>query len=285
MSASLRGVGLDRWVPWYVIAWVAVALGACSKSSPSQAEVAALEPSPAVAPSGGGQAASAPSARARRFVRSADLQLEVVAYGPARAGVDAELARAGGYVAQARVERADGAVASAWLELRVPAAELDAFVSGLARFGTVLREELRAEEISEEYYDAQARLGSARSIERRLLQFAEAKTASVNDLLEVERELGRVRGEIESYQGRIAGYDGRVAMSTVSLGMLSRERVSVGTPVAFAERLRHSFRESTRALGGAVRGLLLAIAALLPWLPWVAIGAYVVRRWLRRRVA
>lgn len=165
----------------------------------------------AVTPGAGtdGAADHVPGARERKLVKSAVMRLEVDAYAAAREQLDAALGRAGGHVARARVEHADGSVAFASLELRVPAAALDGFSRELARLGTVLHEEIRTDEISDEYYDAQARLDSSRQLERRLLEFAGSKTSDVKELLEVERELARVREGIETLAGRLAGYDGR----------------------------------------------------------------------------
>lgn len=220
--------------------------------------------------------------RERKLLVSAALQLEVESYAQARAAIDASLARLGGHVARARVEHADGAVASASLELRVPAAELDGLVRELARCGTVLHEEMRADEIGDEYYDAQARLESARQLERRLLEFASQRTSDVQGLLEVERELARVRESVESLSGRIAGYDNQIALSALSIDIVSRLRVSVGEAPALGGRLQHALRESFGALSRTGRGVLVVFAFLLPWLPLLALGGYAGRRILRR---
>jgi hypothetical protein len=274
-----------------VAAAVSLTFTACGRGEPAAAEVTLLESS-ARAVSGADTAAQsagaadggrAPGARERKLVQSAALRLEVEAYSAAREALDAALARAGGHVARARVEHADGTVALASLELRVPAAVLDAFVREVARLGSVLHEEVRADEISDEYYDARARLESAQKLERRLLEFADAKTSDVKELLEVERELGRVRAEIETLAGRIAGYDSQVALSALSLEMVSRQRVSVGEALGLGARLQHALRESSGALLRTGRGGLVVMAFLLPWLPLVTLAGYLGRRLLRRQ--
>jgi hypothetical protein len=278
---------------WFFIVAMGVSLplAACGRSEPSRASAARPESSTRAAPGDGTAAgspgapdldrASKPGARERKLVRSAALQLEVEEYPTARGAVDAALARAGGHVARARVEHADGMVALASLELRVPAAALDEFVREAAGFGTVLHEEMRTDEISEEYYDAQARLGNAQKLEQRLLEFAGAKTSDVKGLLEVERELGRVREEIETLAGRIAGYDGQVALSALSLEMVSRQRVSVGDAPGLGARLQHAWRESSGALLRTGRGALVLLTFLLPWLPVLAAAAFLAGRMLR----
>jgi hypothetical protein len=265
----------------FVAAGVCLLLAACQRSKPSGASLAPTDSS-ASASDAERAVAKPPGARERKLVRNAALRLEVEEYAAARERIDAALARVNGLVARAQVEHADGAVAFASLELRVPAAALDGFVREVARFGSVLHEEMRTDEISDEYYDARARLENARKLEQRLLQFADTKTSDVKDLLEVERELGRVREEIETLAGRIAGYDDQVALSSLSLDMVSRQRVSLGTTPALGARLQHTFRESFEALSRAGRGVLVVFAFLLPWLPIFVLGGYLGRRLLRR---
>ena len=82
-----------------------VLVGAGSRKEPVASDSRAQEShaAPAVSEAGG-------ASRAHQLVRTAELQLEVKDYAPARAQLDAELQRAGGYVAQASVEHADGTV-------------------------------------------------------------------------------------------------------------------------------------------------------------------------------
>jgi uncharacterized protein DUF4349 len=188
--------------------------------------------------------------RERKLVRSAELRLEVSSYAAARARLDEALALAGGYVAEARVEHADGAVATASLELRLPAAELDGFVQRIAGLGSVLLEQIHSSEITDEYIDAAARLANQRRLEGRLVEFASARTSDVKELLEVERELARVREDIEALEARIARYDSRVALSSVSLDITSRERVHVGAEMGLGERVLQALGDSCRAWRG-----------------------------------
>jgi hypothetical protein len=105
----------------------------------------------------------------------------------------------------------------------------------------VLSEQLHSNEVTDEYQNVAARLTNARRLEARLLEFADERTSDVKGLLEVERELSRVRDEIETLEARVAGYDRRVALSSVSLSLTSRERVSLAGPLGLSDRLHHAF--------------------------------------------
>ncbi len=218
----------------------------------------------------------------RKLVRTASLQLDVESYAEARSRIDARLAQAGGYLADARVQHADGKAVHAMLELRIPATALDAFLTDAARLGKVSEENVQTREISEEYYDAQARLGNARQLEQRLLEFAATKTPDVKGLLEVERELGRVRDEIETLQGRLELFADQVVLSAVSLELNCRERVQHGEAPSLGSDLAYALSESVHGLAGTGRGILVLAASLVPWLPVLGLFYYLGRRALKR---
>jgi hypothetical protein len=270
---------------------MALLVVACSRKAALLREAA--DGPASVATSAGSAAAGQPEmerrSQPRKLVRTGQLRLEVESYLDARVHLDRELERAGGYVAEARVEHADGAVASAQLELRIPAPELERFMRDTARLGTVLAEDLRSSEITDEYYDAQARLANARRLEHRLLEFASQKTPDVKALLEAERELGRVRDEVETLQGRLQRYDDQVALSVLSIQIISRQRLSVGEALGLGGKLRHALAESAHALVDTGEGLLLVLAVLVPWSPLMGLAAYAMSRmrraWRSRRAS
>lgn len=123
----------------------------------------------------------------------------------------------GGYVEAS--SRGDGDEGSAELELRVPAAELDAVRAAIAERGTVTNELEDVEDVTFEHVDVEARLRSAREEERRLLMLLVDRTAALSDVLAVERELTRVRGEVERLDASERALADRVAMARVSLSV------------------------------------------------------------------
>jgi tellurite resistance protein len=61
-----------------------------------------------------------------------------------------------------------------------------------------------AQDVTEEFYDVDARLRNKRVEEQRLVEHLKKSTARLQDILAVEREISRVRGEIEQMEGRCA---------------------------------------------------------------------------------
>ena len=80
------------------------------------------------------------------------------------------------------------------------------------------------------YFDTDARLKNARVMEQRLIEMLKTKTGKVSDLLQVEKELGRVREEIEKMQGELKYWDSQVQCATVTISLTEKD---MEEPAAF----------------------------------------------------
>jgi hypothetical protein len=217
-------------------------------------------------------------------VREGALSIEVDSVDVFRARMEQEVSALGGHIADASVEHADGKTSSGKFTLRLPQDKLDAFAAKCRAWGVVTQEDLRTKEITAEYYDEAARLTNARKLEQRLLSLMSGQANNVKDLLEVERELARVREQIETFEGHIRLYDNQVALSTLVLNVMTKERFVAAAPPSFLAQAGGTLSSSAQALKQVGRGLTLALVALLPWLP-VGVGLWFLARRLRRRRA
>ncbi len=275
-------------------------LSACSRADESaptravaaQAPAEAERDAPAGAVAGGaaadrqGRPASTPDRAPRKLIRNGELSIEVDAYPEARKAIDRTLERVGGFVGDAHIQHRDGVVSHAELTLRVPSLRLEEAIVALAKTGKVLDENVTSRDITGEYYDAQARLKTARQLEARLLGLVQAKTNTVKDLLEVEKELGRVRTEIETIEGRVRMYDGQVSLSTLVVRLSTRDVFAAGPPLALGERVARTFSGSLDAMSTLGQALVLLAVAVAPWLPLLLLLGFVgyrVLRWLLGR--
>jgi hypothetical protein len=67
-------------------------------------------------------------------------------------------------------------------------------------------------------------------MEQRLIDMLNTKTGKVSDLLQVEKELGRVREEIEKMQGDLKYWDSQVQFATVTISLAEKD---MEEPAAF----------------------------------------------------
>lgn len=102
------------------------------------------------------------------------------------------------------------------ITIRVPAKQFFPVLERLKALGQTLSKNISAQDVTDEYTDLQLRLKNAEALRDRLVAILE-KAANVKDTLEVERELNRVREEIERIKGRIAQLDKLIAFSTIEV--------------------------------------------------------------------
>lgn len=186
-----------------------------------------------------------------------------------------DLARAaGGYVESENEHRYDRSH-EIHLQLRVPATTLDSVMDRAAALADRVENRTVSDtDISEPYYDTDARLRSKRSLEERYLELLKS-AKNVEEMLAVERELHQVRADIEAMSGQMRGWDRQVAMSQLSISCVTR---STGMD-NFWSALRESFGQGWYNLLSLflvlARGWGLLLAGLL--LIWL------YRRWRQRR--
>jgi hypothetical protein len=258
---------------------------AAGKVAASAAPTAAEPPPPAPAappvPPNRAGASGAPgtgtTADAPLVIRmgSASLQVDSVDGGVAR--VRAVVASIpGAYVANMSFEGGREQAPRATLEVKVPAASFDRLVAGLTPVGKVESVSVSAEDVSEEFVDLTARATNARRLEARLVELLATRTGRLTDVLAVERELARVREEVERYDGRLRFLRTRAAMSTLSITVHEPLPV-LGTGRA-ANPIAEAFREGWRNFVGFVATLIAISGVAIP----LALLAYAGWRLVRR---
>jgi len=170
---------------------------------------------------------------------------------------------------------------SAQVTLRVPAEKLAAVQRQVASLGTVVSQSVAADDVTQQHVDMTARLKNLQAEEARLRTFL-ARTGKVSELLEVERELARVRGEIESLQAQITYLERQAAMATLSIALT--EPGPVVSPGSEGWGLGAAITAGVRAAVAVIRASITVLIAALPVL--LLIGAVVlIVRLLRRRRA
>jgi hypothetical protein len=234
--------------------------------------------------------ASAPAARPVRqqptlpsmIIRNGDVAIEVGSVEAAIAAVRQVAMSVGGYVGNVSMFTGEHQIRSATLELKVPAARFDEAMAGVRPIGEVERSVATADDVGEEFVDISARVANARRLEERLVTLLSTRTGKLEDVLAVERELARVREEIERYEGRIRFLSSRVALSTIAVTVHEKAPLVATSPGT--NIIKQAFVNMWRnfvlfvAFGIQTLGVLIpmGLVALAGWLG--------VRRWREKRV-
>jgi hypothetical protein len=167
-----------------------------------------------------------------------------------------------------------------WVTVRVPVDRFDAFVADVSTIGTVKSQSESAEDVTLQHVDLKARLDNLRAEEKRLREFF-AAAKNVNEMLAVERELTRVRGEIESLDAQVQFLERQAAMATVTIELTEPKPVirPEGESWGFVDAITTGFRGAA----ATVKIVIVLALTLLPVAVLAVASYYVVRAIIRRR--
>ena len=172
--------------------------------------------------------------------------------------------------------------ANASLTLRIPAKSLPDVQSKIAGLGKLVSQNSNESDVTQQHIDMVARLANLRAEEARLRALLN-RAGSVSDLLSVERELSRVRGDIESMQAQLAYLEGQAAMATLTVSL--DQPGPILRPSAGGWGLLGAVTTGVRGAALLVRELITAIIALSPLLVIGALIWWLLARRARKRRA
>lgn len=214
----------------------------------------------------------------RKIIHTGDITVEIESYAAARKKLEALIEQAGGHIANADLHHSQDEVSSATLVLRIPAERLAHVMRELAKLGTVHAESLHAQDVTEQYFDVDARLRNARALETRLIELVASNTAALSDLLMVEQELARVREQIEIYQGQLNRLTNQTSLATLTASFVTNETYEPVAAPSFGQRVSDTFHASIQAFEDAATSFALFFVAALPWMFPLGFIAWIVRR-------
>jgi hypothetical protein len=210
----------------------------------------------------------------RRIIRRATLDLELADVEQGVARLTGVVESVGGFISSTESQMDQKGTARATVTAYIPPAHFARVLGDLDGVGRVTRRSIGGQDVSEEFVDLEARLRNFERHEAQLLSFM-GKAQKVQDLLSLENELARVRGEIERTAGRLRFLKARSDLATIQVALVRAPLVVPpdGLVPRFVEQVKQAFAEGwstafTMALAAAILAAQLsplAIPALCAW--------------------
>lgn len=150
--------------------------------------------------------------------------------------------------------------------VRVPADKYEDFVSGLGSIMNVTSSSSSAENVTEAYYDAAARLDTLKA-ERESLQkmMASIDTAVQYDFwLTLQKRLSETEQDIAALEARLRNYDNRVSYSTVTINLREVLELTPAESPTFGSRISKAFESSWQSFGEFWQDVAVFIVSALP---------------------
>jgi hypothetical protein len=221
------------------------------------------------------------------IARTVSLSLVVKDFDTSRKSLDAILVRHNGYAANLTVNTEQGAARSLTASLRIPTAQLAAAMNELKSLGRVETESQNGEEVTQQHADLVGRLKNSRETEQRLQAILLQRTGKISDVLEVEQEIARVRGEIEQMEAEQKNIEHRVDFATIDLKFADEYKAQLGSPATsvstqFHNALVNGYTNAADSLLGLLLFLVQYGPILLLWIVLLSSPAWLLwRRWKR----
>jgi hypothetical protein len=211
----------------------------------------------------------------RKIIQHASLRIEVEDFKSSYDSVIDIVERYNGFISDSQLYVSRTGRKSGDITIRVPADKFLVVIAEIGHLGAVKSKRISGEDVTEEYIDLRARLNNSKRHERRLLEILDMAN-NTKEVLEVERELWRVRGEIERLTGRMNYLENRVELATVSVSLSEPE------PITQSWGIRDAFRSAFGGFVSVIRGLIILIGYALPILIMVGLGWLVKSRLMPR---
>ncbi|HYW72633.1 MAG TPA: DUF4349 domain-containing protein, partial [Pyrinomonadaceae bacterium] len=217
------------------------------------------------------------------IARTARLIMSTRQFDQARADLEQILKKHEGYFAELQLNAP--AIGNRTLDatLRVRSDQMEAALADIRKLGRVEAESLAGEDETQQYVDLEARLINARRTEERLAAMLRERTGKLTDVLVVEKEIARVRGEIEQMEAESKSLLNKVSFARVHLTLAEEAEVRI-MPESTLTRFHNAALAGYRAMAGSIVGVISFLLASGPSLVlWGAI-AFFPARWLWKRM-
>ena len=228
-----------------------------------------------------------------KLIYTANLEMEVLDFDAAVAGLEALVEECGGYIESSNLYAYSagygsyGGGRSMSYTIRVPSGQYRTFLDAAAETENcfVLNLSEDVDDIGTEYFDAETRLATLRTKLERLQELLSQAT-EMADIIEIESAISETEYEIELYTSTLNRYDSLVDYATVDLYLEEVIDLTEEEEVTFLARVAQSFRLGAQSFVEGVQDLAVWAAYNALWLLLLALilaAAVLLVRHRRRR--
>ncbi len=203
----------------------------------------------------------------RKIIQDTSLDLQVQDVSKAYDDVERIALTAGGFVLDSSVA-ANQDQPQANLTIRVPTVQYQKVVDDLRGLAVKVENQTsKAQDVTQQYTDLQARLRSAQALEATYLGLLD-RAETIDDILKIQSYLTPVRTEIEQIQGQVNVMDNLSSLATISVSLHTEPATPVPSSDSHPDPLKAGGAgwESSLVFLRAAGAGLFAAAAFLWWL-------------------
>jgi len=226
----------------------------------------------------------------RKIIMNGNVSIETLNFDESVNALDQLIKEFGGFAEIRNIKgksMGSKALRSAHYIIRVPAESFETVLKSMGNIGTVIESSSEGTDITDQYYDTEARIKALKVQEETLLDIM-AKSTKLEDVITLEQRISEVRYEIESLENKLKNYDRLVAFSriTVNINEVTDKTETKPEPVTLSERASRSFAQSienfTRGFENFIIWLLYSWINIILFLITVFIVVMIIKKKKKR---
>ncbi len=219
----------------------------------------------------------------RKIIYDAQVDLLVDSVDPVARKLTGLIQSARGFIAEQNVTGSPGTLRSIHWRIRIPVDQFDSFVESVVALGELERNNRTSQDITDQYYDIEARIKNKKVEEQTLQKILQERSGKLEDVLKIEIELSRVRGEIEQFEGKIRVLENLSSLATLTLNVREREKYTPPAPVVagFGTQISRTWDGQIHNLVDFGKAIVLWAVSWAIWIPFLLAG--VLLAWILLR--
>lgn len=196
----------------------------------------------------------------RKLIKKGSVTFETEDISSTRKLIFDSIKKYGAYTSSDQANNLLGRISNTII-IRVPAEKFDLLLNEATKDVTKFdNKKIEVKDVTEEFLDIEARVKTKKELENRYLELLE-KANSVTEILEVEKQAGQLRAEIESIEGRLKYLESQVSLSTLSISFYKNVR----NKTEFRKKFKDGFKNGWE-------NLILFFVFLTNIWPFILIG-------------
>ena len=211
----------------------------------------------------------------RKLLKNGNVVFETADLEKMKLNIENLVQKFDGYISSDYANKYDNKV-NYYLNIRIPSQYFDSILKEISiQISNFDAKEITISDVTEEFLDIESRLKNKKELEKRYLEILQ-QSKSVEDILNIERELGKLREEIEATEGRLNYLSNQVSFSTLSVSFYKK----VANETSFLGKIGDRFNNGFENL----KSFLLFILTVWPFVIIIPFSYFLFKKWRHRKL-
>ena len=211
----------------------------------------------------------------RKLLKNGNVVFETADLEKMKLNIENLVQKFDGYISSDYANEYDNKV-NYYLNIRIPSQYFDSILKEISiQISKFDAKEITISDVTEEFLDIESHLKNKKELEKRYLEILQ-QSKSVEDILNIERELGKLREEIEATEGRLNYLSNQVSFSTLSVSFYKK----VANETSFLGKIGDRFNNGFENL----KSFLLFILTVWPFVIIIPFSYFLFKKWRHRKL-